>query len=95
MAKRLHDTEIWHKEWYCNLSQTHKLLVQYLFDNCDCAGVFEANYKIMQFLIGADARATPERPFCGNWGGSYCWGELDQKNFTEASSGFGYAGQSM
>lgn len=54
MAKRLHDTEIWHKEWYCNLSQTHKLLVQYLFDNCDCAGVFEANYKIMQFLIGAE-----------------------------------------
>ena len=28
--------------------------MQYLFDNCDCAGVFEANYKIMQFLIGAE-----------------------------------------
>lgn len=53
MAKRLHDTEIWHKEWFCNLTMTQKLLVQYLFDNCDCAGVFEANYKIMQFLIGA------------------------------------------
>lgn len=53
MAKRLHDTEIWHKEWFFNLTMTQKLLVQYLFDNCDCAGVFEANYKIMQFLIGA------------------------------------------
>lgn len=56
MAKRLHDTEIWHKEWFCNLTMTQKLLVQYLFDNCDCAGVFEANYKIMQFLIGSTVR---------------------------------------
>lgn len=49
MAKRLHDTEIWHKEWYCNLSQTHKLLVQYLFDNCDCAGVLRQTTKLCNF----------------------------------------------
>lgn len=58
MAKRFHDTDIWDKEWFCNLTQTQKLLVQYLFDKCDCAGVFEANYKIMQFLIGAEVKET-------------------------------------
>lgn len=52
MAKRLFDTEIWQKEWFGELSLKSKVLVFYIFGNCDCAGVFEANYRNLKFYIG-------------------------------------------
>ena len=45
MPKRLTDTEIWNKDWYLDLSIKKKLLLKYLFDNCDCAGVYEISYR--------------------------------------------------
>jgi hypothetical protein len=52
MAKRLFDTDIWQKEWFGDLPTKHKLLVFYIFGNCDCAGVFEANYRNLKFYLG-------------------------------------------
>lgn len=58
MAKRFSDTEIWNKEWFLNLSLKHKMLVKFLFDNCDCAGVYEPNYALLSFYIGE--KITPK-----------------------------------
>ena len=52
MAKRFTDTEIWNKEWYLALSLKHKMLVKFLFDNCDCAGIYEPNFILLSFYIG-------------------------------------------
>lgn len=45
MAKRLTDTEIWNKDWYLDLSIKKKLLLKYIFDNCDCAGIYEISFR--------------------------------------------------
>lgn len=45
MPKRLVDTEIWNKDWFLDLSIKQKLLVKFLFDNCDCAGIYEISYR--------------------------------------------------
>ena len=58
MAKRFSDTGIWNKEWFLNLSLKHKMLVKFLFDNCDCAGVYEPNYALLSFYIGE--KITPK-----------------------------------
>lgn len=52
MAKRFVDTELWQKEWYQDLSLKDKLLVKYIFENCDCAGVWNGNLKLASFIIG-------------------------------------------
>ena len=52
MAKRFTDTEIWNKEWFQDLTLKEKLLVKYIFDNCDSAGVWEIGFKLASFLIG-------------------------------------------
>ena len=45
MTKRLTDTGIWNKDWFLDLPLKQKLLVKFLFDNCDCAGVYEISYR--------------------------------------------------
>lgn len=53
MPKRLHDTECWRKQWFRSLCTTSKLLWLYILDNCDCAGVFEADdIKQISFFVG-------------------------------------------
>lgn len=52
MAKRFVDTDLWQKEWYQDLHVVKKLLVKYIFENCDCAGVWNGNYKMASFIIG-------------------------------------------
>lgn len=52
MAKRFVDTELWQKEWYQDLTLKEKLLVKYIFENCDCAGVWEFNFRLASFIIG-------------------------------------------
>lgn len=54
MAKRFTDTAIWNREWFMDLSPTHKCLVRYLFDNCDACGVWKPNWKLASLHIGAD-----------------------------------------
>lgn len=52
MAKRFVDTELWQKEWFQDLTLKQKVLVKYIFENCDCAGVWELNFRMASFIIG-------------------------------------------
>lgn len=56
MSKRFADTEIWRKDWFLDLSDKQKLLVKFLFDNCDCAGVYEISYKTLQFCFNDEIK---------------------------------------
>jgi hypothetical protein len=46
MAKRFVDTELWQKEWFQDLTLKEKILIKYIFENCDCAGVWNGNFKL-------------------------------------------------
>ena len=48
MAKRMADTDIWTKDWYLDLPIKKKLLLKFIFDNCDCAGVYEISYRTLR-----------------------------------------------
>ena len=52
MAKRFCDTDLWQKEWFQELSLKHKVLLKYIFENCDCAGVWNINFRLASFVIG-------------------------------------------
>lgn len=52
MAKRFTDSELWNKDWFLELSIKKKLLVKYIFDNCDIAGFLEISFKTLSFLFG-------------------------------------------
>lgn len=58
MAKRFVDNEIWKKEWFQDLNLKHKILIKYIFENCDIAGVMEMNYRLASFLIGEKITKT-------------------------------------
>lgn len=48
MVKRLSDSEIWKKDWFLDLTDKQKLLVKFLFDNCDCAGIYEISQRFLK-----------------------------------------------
>jgi hypothetical protein len=50
MAKRLHDTDCWKKEWFRHLSVNSKILWLYILDSCDCAGIWEKDLEMASFL---------------------------------------------
>lgn len=52
MAKRFTDTGKWANVWFSDLPPRMKLVWIYLCDNCDHAGVWEINMKLMQFQLG-------------------------------------------
>jgi len=52
MAKRFTDTGIWQKAWYRKLPVEVKLFWQYLFTNCNHAGIFEVDLDLASFVIG-------------------------------------------
>ena len=52
MAKRFVDTEIWKKEWFQVLTLKQKILVKYIFENCDCDGIWNSNFRMASFIIG-------------------------------------------
>ena len=58
MAKRFVDTEIWDKAWYQDLTIKEKILVKYLFENCDYAGVWDINLRMASFIIGESITLT-------------------------------------
>lgn len=58
MAKRFTDTFKWKKRWFRLLSPKMKCAWEYLRDMCDHAGVWEADFEAMRFLIGETV--TPE-----------------------------------
>lgn len=48
MSKRFCDSDIWSKDWFLDLSIKKKLLLKFLFDNCDCAGIYEISYRTLK-----------------------------------------------
>lgn len=48
MTNRFCDTEIWTKDWFLNLNTKQKLLVKFLFDNCDCAGFYQISWNLLK-----------------------------------------------
>jgi hypothetical protein len=51
MAKRFTETEKWKDNWFCNLTDNNKLFWLYILDNCNYAGIWEENLKLVQFYI--------------------------------------------
>jgi len=52
MSKRFRDTAIWKKQWYRELSPSLKTAWQYITDNCDNVGVWDADFELAWFCIG-------------------------------------------
>lgn len=66
MAKRFTDTEKWKKEWFRELSPKMKCAWEYLRDQCDHAGIWDADFNLMKFMIGEEVtREEVEKAFCG------------------------------
>lgn len=54
MAKRFTDTGKWAKESFSELSLKMKLVWIYLCDNCNHAGIWDINLKLISFQIGEE-----------------------------------------
>jgi len=54
MAFRFSNTDKWQDTWFSDLKPLSKLLFMYLCDQCDVAGIFQINIKVMAFEIGTD-----------------------------------------
>lgn len=52
MAKRFTDTGKWKKESFGNLPPRMKLVWIYLCDNCDHAGIWDVNMRLLEFQVG-------------------------------------------
>lgn len=52
--KRLTETDKWKDKWFRQLPPSYKLIWLYLLDNCDAAGVFDADWSLINFYIGAN-----------------------------------------
>jgi hypothetical protein len=52
MSYRISNTEKWKDLWFSDLSIKGKLLFFYFVENCDNAGFFEVNKKLMLFHLG-------------------------------------------
>lgn len=63
MAKRFTDTELWDREWFMILSCKHKLLIKYLFDKCDVAGIWQPNWALASTYIGQKVSAADLQVF--------------------------------
>jgi len=64
--KRFTDTQKWHDEWYRNLSPVYKCAWHYICDNCDNAGVWKKDFKLMSFCIGEEIKEEEFNTiFCG------------------------------
>ena len=54
MAKRFTESGKWKKKWIRQLDPKYKLFWFYLLDNCDHAGVFDADIESASFHIGLE-----------------------------------------
>lgn len=54
MAKRFTDTDKWQRAWFSELSSEGKLIWFFLCDNCDHAGLWNINEKLLKFHLGND-----------------------------------------
>lgn len=54
MPLRFTDTEKWKDNWWQSLSNDYKIIWQYLLDNCDHAGTFKKEFRLMNFECGTN-----------------------------------------
>jgi hypothetical protein len=52
MSKRLTDTDIWKKRWFFDLPDKMKLFWFYILSDCDSAGIWTVNFKILDAYLG-------------------------------------------
>lgn len=52
MAKRFTDTDKWKRPWFTELPDRAKLVWIYIVDNCDHAGFWPADFKLLSFQTG-------------------------------------------
>src|SRR5687768_5350570 len=60
MAKRFTDTDKYRKPFFRGLRGAYKLLWDYLYHNCDNAGIWIKDFEIAQTYIGSDMIITEE-----------------------------------
>ena len=58
MAKRFIDTEIFNDPWFMDLSKDAKIIWFYLITQCDHAGIFKVNERLLIFQTGTKGLAT-------------------------------------
>ena len=54
MAKRFTDNQKWQDDWFFNLEPSQKLCWIYLLDNCDHAGIWKKNIRLLNFHVGSN-----------------------------------------
>lgn len=54
MVKRFCDNEIWNKDWFLNLPDKQKLLTKFIFDACDCAGIYEISWRMLKVFFTSE-----------------------------------------
>jgi len=52
MSKRFTDSDKWKDSWFCDLEMQDKLLWLYLLDDCNHAGIWKVNMRLLNFSIG-------------------------------------------
>jgi uncharacterized phage protein (TIGR02220 family) len=52
MSKRFTDTEKWQDQWFNNLQNKYKLFWVYICDNCNHAGIWKVNKKLVEYHLG-------------------------------------------
>lgn len=52
--KRFVECDRWRDPWYLELSFEAKAAFSYICDNCDCVGVWDANYRLANFCLKRD-----------------------------------------
>ena len=51
MPKRFTDSNKWDDPWFCDLPNDDKLLWLYILDSCDHAGIWQANLRVLNFML--------------------------------------------
>ena len=58
MAKRFTDTDKWKDPWFNELDLKAKVTWMYLCDNCDFAGIWRGDFKLLSFHLGTNISAS-------------------------------------
>lgn len=60
MAKRFTDTEKYKKPFFKSLKGPYKLLWDFLYHNCDNAGIWIKDFDVVQIYLGPDMKVTEQ-----------------------------------